>query len=393
MRSAAFAVAFMVLVAAVPALGWVGKERLLDSRGGDFVEDGVGPTDPGYEALVEPTQIALVIQRAEDGDGPPVTATVLSLGAGREGGSVLQIPLDTRVREQVFFVDRLAATYEYGGEELFVSEVEDRLGVAIPVVIDLADDSLESLVGPVAPLEIDNADTVVLESGKEIPPDPVDLLAEEVGPFLRATIEGESELGRLERNRVVWSTWLAAIGQSSTADSIGAATTGIGPFLRTLADGEPVVETLDVEPPSEVGPDPDYTPPFVPAEGFEEQIIAAVPYPGSPGEGRRWTMKLLNGVSGDEIPRALVRELILDGAALTTLGNAADFGRERTLIEYSDATWEAEARSAGEVLGDTAEVRRMSRQRAESEGDDLVITLGQDALDHVAEREAGADGG
>ncbi len=410
LRAVAFGAAFLILLAAVPALGWIGKERLLDSRGGDVVDGTREAGDPGYKALVEPTQTALVIQRATP-EGPVVATTLLALGMGQTGGSVIQIPLDTETRNPVFALDRLGQVAEMGMSDRLTDAVEDRLNVAIPTTIELDDSLLASLVAPVAPLAIDNPDSVITDTGQEFDAGEIQLSAEELGPFLRAGGEVESELARLARNEVVWTAWLDAIGQSDTTDSVGPATTGIGPFLRTLsgagakADGEevvaPVVETLDVEeqtdadipdaaelPDSfdvpESGDDGSNVRPLVPAPGFDEQVLEAVPFPRSPGGFARYNLKLLNGAAGEEIPRTIINDLLLRGAALTTLGNAASFGADATTVEYTNDGWKDLAELAGQTLGG-AEVSLMSPARAEAEGDDIVITIGQDVLDRYAE--------
>jgi hypothetical protein len=231
---------------------------------------------------------------------------------------------------------------------------------------------------------------VVTGEGQQVPAGSVSLTAADVGPFLRATSEGETELSHLARSEGVWDAWLTAIGNVTTDDSVGAATTGIGPFLRQLADGDPVVETLDVASPDAGSGRPDDGPPLVPTPGFEEQIVEAVPYPRPPLFGRRrWSLKLLNGVDGKPISRDVMRTLILTGASLETLGNAEGFGRERTLIEYSDEAWEDAAKAAKEVLGDTAMIKQLSGRRAESEPEALIITLGEDALTYIDEQAAG----
>ena len=381
LRAVAFGTAFVLLLAAVPALAWVGKDRLLESRGGNVVDGSSEATDPGYRALVDPTQTALVIQRPT-AEGEIVAATVLSLGMGQSGGTVLQVPLDTALRVPQYTLDRLDQVAEIASPEVFRKAVEDRLNVAIPTTIELDDERLASLVAPVAPLQVDNPDPVVLETGEQLDPGPVTLEADQLGPFLRAGGgEEESDLGRLARDQVVWEAWLDAIGSSDQADSVGPATTGIGPFLRTLSAGDPVIETLAVEQdPDPAITDPDYVVPLVPAPGFEEQVVDAVPYPRSPGLGRRYNLTLLNGASGDEIPRTLMHDLILRGAALTTLGNAAEFGQEETTVEYTSDGWADLADLAAQTLGG-AEVRKMSAAEAEATGDDIVITLGSQTLD------------
>jgi hypothetical protein len=375
--------ALALLVAAVPALGWVGKDRLLDSRGGEVVEGGTDPSEPGYRALVNPTPTALVVHR--DAAGEPISVAILSLGAGDAGGTVLLVPLGLQPIEGSYF-NRIIDGYDSAGsDDGFRRSIEDVLGVSVPPpIIDVTDESLATLVAPVAPIELTVTDPVVAENGTTYQ-GPVSLAAEEVGPYLRATREFEPEIAHLERIRDVWVAWLAAIGSATSTEPIGAAATGMGSFLRVLSEGDPVVETLDVEDgiPENYGQAPFY----VPAAGMEEQVIDAIPFPQSPRAGRRFGIKLLNGAEGSTLPMSLMRDLVLAGGSLSTLGNADTFGASETLIEYADEDWQDEAEALQELLGDGVEIDQMSARRAEAEAEDMVITIGSDVLTRYEEQE------
>lgn len=385
LRAVAFGLALALLVAAVPALGWVGKDRLLDSRGGVVVEGGIDASEPGYRALVNPTPTGLVVHR--DPEGTPVSATLLSLGAADGGGTVLLMPLTLQIHEPTVFNTIIEAWEQTGDDDSFRRGFEDVIGVSVPPpIIDVTDESLATLVAPVAPLELTVNDPVVADDGTTFE-GPVSLAADQVGSYMRATREGEPEIARLERLRDVWEAWLAAIGDATVSEPIGGAVTGMGSFLRELADGEPVVETLDVE----AGiPATFMQPPFyVPGPNMEEQVIDAVPFPVSPRAGRRFGIKLLNGAVGETVPMPLMRDLILAGGSLSTLGNAEAFGQEETLIEYAGDDWRDEAEALQEVLGETAEIDEMSARRAEAEAEDMVITIGSDVLARYQEQEDG----
>ena len=377
LRSVAFGTVLTLLVAAIPALGYLGQDRLLKSRGGDVVVDSAGPTEPGYRAFVTPTPTALVVNR--DAEGNPASATLLALGAGDDGGTVLQVPLTTMVHNPIM-IRRLIGIWEHDrDDESFRRTTEEILGISIPApLIDVTDESLAALIAPVAPLEITGTDPIVDEDGVQYAGD-ISLAAEQVGPYLRATYEGEAELAHLARTERVWQAWLAALGEAGVDDAVGAATTGIGPFLRALAGGTAMVETLDVQP-----DEPMYfgdIPPLIPTDRFEAQVVDAVPFPHSPSPGRRATIQLLNGSEGATVPMALMHDLVLAGGAVITVGNADAFGRETTLVEYSGTANREVAADLAAVLGDDVEVEQMSATRAEAEAEDLVITIGSDVLE------------
>ncbi|HEU5148992.1 MAG TPA: hypothetical protein VFU19_00765 [Iamia sp.] len=383
LRAVAFGVVFALLVAAVPALGWAGSKRLLDSRGGEIVEGGSDPGEPGFRALVEPTATAMVIHR--DATGYPTSVTILSLGGGGAGGTVLLVPLTLEAIEASYFHTVIAGYDATRNDDGFRRSIEDVIGVSVPPpLIDVTDQSLATLVAPVAPLELTVSDPVVLEDGTTLQ-GPVSLSAEQFGPYLRATREGEPEIARLERMRDLWAAWLEAIGSATTPEPIGAAATGMGNYLRELAAGDPVVETLDVEQVDDYQQGTSY----IPGDGMDEQIIDAVPFPLSPREGRRFSFQLLNGSTGETLPMPLVRDLIRVGGALVGVGNATELGQDETTILYKGEDWEGTAAIIQALLGDGVEIEQMSRRRANAEDEDMIITIGSDVLARYEEQEDG----
>ncbi len=374
LRAVAFGIVFALLVAAVPALGWVGKDRLLESKGGTIVEGNAGLGDPGYLAAVDPTPTALVVLR--DADDRPASVAVLAKGAGDTGGTVLLVPLTLQPIDTTWFRTILDGYDAAQDDDGFRRSIEDVLKVSVPPpIIDLDDASLATLVAPVAPLQLTVTDPVQLEDDGRFLSGPVELSAEEVGPFLRATREGEPEVAQLERARDLWEAWLAAIGGATATEPIGAASTGIGDYLRVLSAGDPVVEVLDVQ------EDAVYTQPvLVPGPNLNEQVISAVPFPQSPREGTRFNVEVVNGARGEVLPMELLRDLTLAGASLAFIGNADEFGQEDTVIQYAGAEWRDVAEFVAEMLGPSATAQEMPARRAESETEDLVITIGSDVL-------------
>src|SRR3954454_2263975 len=84
-RTAGFAASVLLLVAAVPTLGWVGVKLIRDSKAGKLVTRVSDPRAPGYEAIVAPTPTALLVHR--DAAGALVGLTFLALGGSAGGGS------------------------------------------------------------------------------------------------------------------------------------------------------------------------------------------------------------------------------------------------------------------------------------------------------------------
>lgn len=84
----AFITAELILVLAIPFLGIAGYHTLLDSQAGRFVEP---PTehDPGWRALIEPTEITAMVET----DADQTTGVTLMVGATElRGGSLILVP-------------------------------------------------------------------------------------------------------------------------------------------------------------------------------------------------------------------------------------------------------------------------------------------------------------
>ncbi|MEJ7585215.1 MAG: hypothetical protein WKF43_14310 [Acidimicrobiales bacterium] len=161
----------------------------------------------------------------------------------------------------------------------------------------------------------------------------------------------------------------------------------LGPIVRTLAGGSATIDTLDVD---EAPPRPDGAQVFTPDEvGVRNQVTDAVPYPVAPAVGRRFSVRLLNGVDGDPIPKAVVRRLVLGGAQIGQIGNAKRFGATRTRIEYHDQALKDRAEQVGLLLEGGEPVFNPRSNEAV----DLIVTLGPDATDGAAADPVGGDGG
>ncbi|MBV9950686.1 MAG: LCP family protein [Acidimicrobiia bacterium] len=364
-----------VLIIAIPILTVVGTRTVLDSRAGKVAARNLDPTAPGYLAIVEPTPTALLIQH--DATGQPVSLTVLALGRGDAGGSVLFIPLDTNLLTPALFVDRLRTAFKQNGDAAVASVTGRLLGIGFNKVVPVGDAEWAQLVAPVSPLHIDNPVDMTL-GASVLAKGPIDLPADEVAAYLAAQVEGQDDLDRLDRQQVVWRAWLKAISETGTA-TVPVTTNGLGPFITTLAAGPASMATLAVVP--SATPAKDGTPTFDPQlDGILEQISDAVPSPISPGLDGRFSTKVLNGWSGQPIPDALVKQLVRVGAQVDALGNANHFGAEQTRIVYHSAKLKPKAQAVRSVLGGG----KIIFDAETNDPSDVVIVLGHDALEHVA---------
>ena len=89
-RRAGFVAMEVVLILAIPFLATAGFRAVLNTTEGKAIDPELDPSEPGYEAFVEPTPTALLVGT----DGPSLTwVAMAALGgeAGR-GGSLLLVP-------------------------------------------------------------------------------------------------------------------------------------------------------------------------------------------------------------------------------------------------------------------------------------------------------------
>lgn len=377
-RRIAFAVLLVGMVAAIPVLGYAGYQVIQDSTAGNVVDGTLAPTDPGYEAKVEPTPTAVAIQY--DDEGLPNAITFLSLGGGEAGGgSVVFVPIETEVTEPSFGVDNLRTAYKVVADrpalarERMASQVGRILNVGIEEIIDLGSEGWTQLVEPVAPLTIDNPDPIALADGTLIPAGTTELAADQVAPYLAATREGENDLSRLVRHEVVWRAWLDAVAASGRDDAVpGETSAGISRFATALAAGPVAYETLPVT------QSPDDPGIYVPdASAVAELVTDAVPSPTAAVPGSRFTVRLLNGVSPSAIPSDVVRQIVSRGGAVTILGNGPEFDSDESLIVYGDPEMADIAEVMATVLGIEGETR-LDREAPDTV--DLTIVLGRDVL-------------
>jgi len=375
LRSAGFGLALLLLVGAVPTLGWVGLTLIRDSKAGTLTTRVSDPRAPGYEAIVDPTPTALLVQK--DAKGHLVSLTFVALGGSQGGGSLVFLPIDLAVEKPAYGIDRFLTAYNSGGEPRLVGMVGDSLNIGLGDVIDVDDASWAALTAKSAPIRFTNPDTVVSGSLR-FPAGPIALRPNEVGPYLAAKVDrNESDLNRLNRHQLFWQAWLKSIGPSPSAGAVpGEMRSGIGFFVRTLAAGPVRSEPLPVK--AQGTPLYQGGQVFFPLVGqVRKDLTAMVPYPTAPSPGARVSVRLLNGADGDPIPSTIVQKLVLEGAAVTVVGNDRRFNRRETVIQYRDPAEQERAKRMRVALGGHGKVR-FSPQG--SDAVDVTIVLGRDLL-------------
>lgn len=366
------ALVLVVLLLTGGGLVWAGAGILRGSTQGEVVHRVQDPSAPGYEALLDPTPTLAVLH---DVDGTVDSITVLTLpDADEGGGGVVFVPTRVVVDIPLLGTLPLEAGYDLGSPSVQAEVVGDVLTAAIGEVAVVDAARWEGLVAPVAPLTIDNPDAVEVDGEEIFPVGEVELAAEDVGPYLRARVPGESDLARLYRHELFWRAWLEAVRASDRTDTVpGELSSGIGRFVRTIAEGQALFETLPVVESSsdEFGEEPTFQ---ADVDAIAELVARVIPFPRSPRPGVRPRVRILNGTTDTSEAVRVAVELPPAGVEVVLVGNAGTFDHEQTTIAYVDEEHRPEAEALREVLG----VGSVLQDPRPSDVVDITVTLGAD---------------
>jgi hypothetical protein len=371
--SIASAVVLVALFAAGTALAYAGTRIIRSSTVGEVVEPVDDPAAPGYEAFVEPTPTLAVLH---DSGGSLDAITVLALSNADEGGGGVVI-VPTRVVDDLplFGVAPLETAYDLGSTPQVQGEIiGDLLGIGIDEVVVVDAARWEGLVEPVALLVLRNPTDLEVDGEVVFPAGEIELAASEVAPYLEVRSEEESELARLFRHQLVWRAWIEAVAEAGTPDAVpGELESGLGSFVRRLAEGEVEITTLPVErsaAPAE-GDEPTYVP-DVPA--IEALVADLVPFPRSPRPGERARVRVLSGTEDVQASRRVAGLLPPVGTEVVIVGNATSLDQETTTIAYVGP----EHRETAEEIRDVLGVGEVLVDPRPSDVVDITVTLGAD---------------
>lgn len=372
-RRAALLAGMGALTLAGAALAVTGLSLVRTSTVGRY-EQAVGPNDPGYQAYVVPTPTMGVLHRAAD--GTLAGAALVALEPGDEGGSVIVVPPATLVPGPDGETT-IAAVFRDQGAAAAAQSLGVAVTVGVSEFVEVDDARWTDLVAPVGPVEV-SLDGAI----GEWPAGPVSLEPDEVGPFLSIVGEGETDLGRLERQQQFWDAWLPLVGRGGSGALPGEVDTGIGRFVRAVAQGGGTAAELPVTL-DDAGDDAR----FRPDRGrIGEFVSRTVPYPASPVAGDRIRVRLLNGTRDGGLTTSVARALVAGGAEIVIAGNASTLDVDETSLVHAGGDTEALAMWLQANLGggrvEQASTGQDGQVPTEDEIDVTVI-LGDDAGDLI----------
>lgn len=365
-----FAVLAALLLSGV-GLAYAGSRIIRSSTQGQVLAPIDDPSAPGFEAIVDATPTIVILH---DSDGLLDSVTVLSLPDPDGGGGVLMVPARTVRDLPVYGLAPIEIAYDLGDAQIETQAVGGLLGTAPgeTAVVDAA--RWADLTAPVAPITVDNPNEIVVDGETVFAEGEIDLEAEDVGPYLEATVEGESDLARLFRHELFWRAWIDAVAEDGSPEAVpGELDSGIGRFVRTLAAGDVVVETLPVQEATEgrFGEEEAFVPR---SDEIAELVDRLVPFPVSPAPGERARLRLLNGTPDTSVAATIAGLLPPAGVQVVIIGNAATTTVETTTVRYVDAGFRDEAEAVVDILG----VGEAVEDPQPSDVADITVTLGAD---------------
>lgn len=392
---------------AVLLLSQGGARTVLDSTAGEVVDIVQRPDEPGYEVFVQPTPTLLV---AHTNDGILTGVTFMAQTDFERGGAAILLPADLIVfydeeadgggeadggdgeaavegtnREGEADGDPqgqlLSLAWAEGGLARVEFLAETLFGFGFGEVIELNADQFATVVGPVAPLPYLLADDLVVRTGigdtPWLPSGRLELDAATAARVYGFRNPGEADVNRVERQRAMWTAWLASIARADDPGSVVLPfRDGVWPFLGSLGLGSGVVETAPVQP---VVLDPGGVPLYIlddeGSEWMAAKALELVPWPIPAKSSVRPTVRLLDGIGDPAVRDDRVGDIVAAGGAVTVIGNAGEFGVARTVVAYH----RAEMASAAADLAGLFDVEPVQLDNPDR-STDITITVGLDQV-------------
>ncbi len=202
----------LVVVAAVPVLGYVGARAILDSEGGT---DALADNLPVVPFPSTPTALLATV----DDDGRLSSTAVLALDPSGLGGSIISVPVNADVGFSDDARQSLQGAYIATGLQGAVDGVESLLRITINFATEMNADQVAAMLQPLGPIPVVLPDEVPAAGPTDvIPAGAHDLDAAQAAHVLTvAPADGETESSRRAAVEALWAGVVSAAGEGNGA--------------------------------------------------------------------------------------------------------------------------------------------------------------------------------
>jgi len=359
----------VALVAGIVLLVLDATDAILTSADGDLDEVIIDPDAPGYETFVNstPSHLSMI----ESSNGSLVSVSIISLFPNDEGGSLVVLPPELVISEEI----TLKQIYEADSSEGVEFVISEFVNIGFDSVAVLKDDFWVEHFSRIGSLPITIEDSltiseneeqvVVFESGNVTVP------AEQIGEFLAWINEGESPYNRWLRHQNFWVAWVSELATRSNGPVQSDSEEEFLRMINGLSNGEMVLlelELLEREDTSDSF--------SIDQNRAEELLLQMIPFPKAAYAGSRAKIKLLDGVGDLDLPNGYVPSLVSVGGQIMLLGNAESYGVETTQIIYHDKIFEEFVNNFSDVL----EGAELTYDPVAETAVDVTVIIGQNSL-------------
>ena len=405
-----YPVVLLGFIVTAALLADAGLKNALSIKDGKVTQVETDPCKPGFLAEVDPTPTMLIIETDSNNDAVGLTA--MSLGVDNNGGWVLQVPLETRLKDgkllwQVWreaalpapsattsrppattttsrspatqvttTVAPLSSESAAAGKAAMAKAVGKLLGFSFPTdVIVLPTKALATLMTPALPIGLTLQTPI-----QTISPDGKSQKTEFAGS-IKVQNEGEvvrlfeavgpNAQARLLRQGDLWSAWVSALRASPAAlAALTPDSTALVTYINALVTGPSEFRLLPID--EEIT----YLGLFIIDPDVAQTVTLAaqmVPFPLMIEPGARLRTALFNGTSDCNRTLAAATRFVENGAQIDVLGNATTLDIARSEVIYYEAALKTRVDTFAKSLGIDS-VKLLEGESAV----DITVTLGTD---------------
>ena len=367
----------VLVVGAVPALGYVGVRAILDSEGG---ADATADNLPITTFPSTPTGLLLT----NDGAGRLTSATILVLDPKGLGGSIISVPVSADFGLADDARQSLQGAYEVGGFDGTVDAAESLLGITINLSGELDPSGVAALLAPLAPITVDLPAQVPADGAiASIPAGSSQLTAEQAARVLTAKPAADGTGLEASRRPNVEATWVGVVaavggGKPTTNIDLAVPPTTLADMSARLFSGTVQTRGLTAQPLTAA-----QNPTGVDVEQLdrsEEVFVFASIAPGAMSPAAIGpTFRLVAPPGYDAAVKATIGKLLFFQANVVSVDTTAPV-RADTIFYVPDDIVRTEAQQTDGIFGAIT----FGDPTERIDGVDITVLLGTDFLDKVA---------